>query len=189
MGRSQRFIIGSIGIALIAAALTAGGNAFAALGDSARSMVDDERCFAEPMIQSDVLAHKKPQARAERTLYRLGYTIHEMAFRDFVVQEYVSFTGTIFAISWHGRQSPEPPCYTGRYYDDYQKGMDESFKRQPSHVMPSRTIDTGKIVVEYWGIIGDYNGRAFVPSLLPWITTRAVIKPPLYPPYPPLPEP
>jgi len=81
-----------------------------------------------------------------------------------VVNEYVSPTGSVFAVAWHGHFVPDMQQIMGSYFDQYSAALqsqDKHFGRHPLNIK-----QTG-IVVQTGGHMRDYFGRAYIPSLLP----------------------
>jgi hypothetical protein len=81
-----------------------------------------------------------------------------------VVNEYVSPTGSVFAVAWHGHFLPDMQQIMGSYFDQYSAALqsqDKHFGRHPLNIKQSG------IVVQTGGHMRDYFGRAYIPSLLP----------------------
>ena len=53
-----------------------------------------------------------------------AYTVHEMqSSSGTAVREYVSSTGTVFAVAWQGPWLPDLRQLLGPYFDDYQRAL------------------------------------------------------------------
>lgn len=121
----------------------------AGLGDSADS------------IWTDQLSMK---ARITSILAR-GYTVHELTSPlGIVVREYVSSSGNIFAVSWHGPFAPDMHRLLATRFALYSLEVQKS-ARMPGH--SAANIRTPFLVVENVGRMRAYAGRAYDPSLLP----------------------
>ncbi len=94
-----------------------------------------------------------------------NYDIHQIqAPEGTVVDEYVSTTGTVFAVSWHGHFLPDMQQILGAYFSQYSAAL-QSQERQYGH-HPLNIHQPG-LVVETGGHMRDYFGRVYIPSLLP----------------------
>ncbi len=104
-----------------------------------------------------------------RTLSRSGYSIHEIKAGDqMVVREFVSPSGLVFAVAWHGYYLPNLQSLLGNYFIEFLNARQTS---EAAHATtPGRApliVRTEKLVVESTGHPRSLHGRAFVPSLLP----------------------
>jgi hypothetical protein len=94
-----------------------------------------------------------------------GFNIHQIqAPEGTVVDEYVSSTGTVFAVAWHGRFVPDMQQIMGTYFDQYSAALQS---RQKGYGHRPLNIKQSGLVVETGGHMRDYFGRAYIPSLLP----------------------
>lgn len=78
------------------------------------------------------------------------------------VNEYLSSSGTVFAISWRGPRPPDLSELLGSYFTEYQTAA-ASPHIQRHHLF----VTTKDLVVEAGGHMRDLRGRAYVPALLP----------------------
>jgi hypothetical protein len=92
------------------------------------------------------------------------YTVHEATVGATQVREYVSPSGTIFAVAWDGVMHPELTDLLGSYADEYRKALQEN---PPQPGARRQTITSDRIVVEKWGHVRDLHGRAYVPDFIP----------------------
>jgi hypothetical protein len=81
-----------------------------------------------------------------------------------VVNEYVSPTGSVFAVAWHGHFLPDMQQIMGSYFDQYSAALQSQEKHFGRHPL---NIKQSGIVVQTGGHMRDYFGRAYIPSLLP----------------------
>jgi hypothetical protein len=87
-----------------------------------------------------------------------------------VVTEYLTANGAVYAVTWHGPALPNLRQLLGNYFASYQ-----SAARQP--VVHHRVVrmNTPDIVIESTGKMRGFNGRAWIPALLPAGVTAASI--------------
>lgn len=94
-----------------------------------------------------------------------NYTVDQIqAPEGTVVDEYVSATGTVFAIAWHGRFVPDMQQILGAYFGQYSAALQSQEKHYGHRPL---NIRQPELVVQTGGHMRDYMGRAYVPSLLP----------------------
>lgn len=93
------------------------------------------------------------------------YTLHQIQSPEgTVVDEYVSSTGKVFAVAWHGRFVPDMQQILGAYFSQYSAALGSQQRHYGHHPLHMKQTD---LVVETGGHIRSYIGRAYVPSLLP----------------------
>ena len=94
------------------------------------------------------------------------HVVHEMrAASGTTVREYLTTTGTVFAVAWQGPWLPDMRQILGSHFEQYQNAV-----RAQSSTRRSRgtlTIDDGGLVVQMSGHPRAFSGRAYVPALLP----------------------
>jgi hypothetical protein len=132
-----------LGFLIVAAAATP---AFAALGGDVTS-VEADRVRMKGALQV------MPQS---------NYTVHEIQAGKLVMHEYVSLSGQVFAISWQGDGVPDLEQVLGSYYAKFRQAS-----AGPHYNHHQLTVSTQDLVVLSSGHIHGYNGRAWVPSLMP----------------------
>jgi hypothetical protein len=93
-----------------------------------------------------------------------AFTVHQIDRDGTFVREYVSFDNVVFAIAWNGIRSPDLNTLLGSYAARYRKAVAQA-PHQPG--MRHNTINTDDIIVQRWGQVGDLQGRAYVPALVP----------------------
>lgn len=123
-------------------------NAHATLGGSVTSVESDRKILS---------------AAKRATNFRANFTVHEMDSRSTVVREYVSPSGTVFAIAWNGSQ-PDLSQLLGSYAEQYSHALRET-KRQPG--VRRLRVKAAGVVVETWGHMRNLRGRAYAPALIP----------------------
>ena len=94
-----------------------------------------------------------------------NFNVHQMQGPEgTVVDEYVSSTGTVFAVAWNGHFVPDMQQIMGTYFDQYSAALQTQEKRYGHR--PLNIKQTG-LVVQTGGHMRLYFGRAYIPSLLP----------------------
>ena len=93
-----------------------------------------------------------------------AYEVHPIqAPGGTIISEYVSSTGRVFAVSWHGPFIPEMQQILGSYFQQYSAalGAKRPYGRRPLNIqVPGLVVQTG-------GHMGAYFGRAYLPEMLP----------------------
>jgi Protein of unknown function (DUF2844) len=95
-----------------------------------------------------------------------SYIVHEIkADTGTVVREYVSPTGTVFAVSWAGAFVPDMQQLLGAYFQQYSAAVKA---RKASYVgrRPINIHEPG-LVVQAGGLMRAYSGRVYIPGLVP----------------------
>jgi len=93
------------------------------------------------------------------------YNVHQIqAPEGTIVDEYVSSTGTVFAVAWRGHFMPDMQQLMGTYFNQYSAAL-QSQQRHFGH--QPLNIKQAELVVQTGGHMRDYFGRAYIPSLLP----------------------
>jgi uncharacterized protein DUF2844 len=147
-----------LGVALVVIALPV--SAFAALGDNTAS------------IESDRV---RMQAALLRIVRSDAYTLHEVqSSSGTTIREYVSSTGTVFAVAWQGPWLPNLRQILGTYFDQYQRAARAAQGRR--HARGSLAISQPDLVVQMSGHPRAFSGRAYVPRLLPQSIQADVIR-------------
>ncbi|WP_207005623.1 DUF2844 domain-containing protein [Trinickia mobilis] len=81
-----------------------------------------------------------------------------------VVREYVSTSGMVFGVAWHGPQMPDLSQLLGGYFPQFASGV------QAAHAAGLRgaaTVDQSGLVVHSGGHMGSFMGQAYLPQALP----------------------
>jgi len=94
-----------------------------------------------------------------------NYEIHQLQSpAGTVVNEYLSSSGTVFAVTWHGPFMPDMQQILGTYFQQYSSAL-SSQPRQYGH-RPLNIQQPG-IVVQTSGHMRAHWGRVYVPALVP----------------------
>jgi Protein of unknown function (DUF2844) len=122
--------------------------ALAALGGDVASVAADQ-------------AHMKASVEVKQAG---GYEVHALrAPGGTVVSEYVSPSGRVFAVAWHGPFFPEMQQILGSYFQQYSAALQE---KKPYGHRPLNLEQPG-LVVQSGGHMRAYYGRAYIPEMLP----------------------
>ena len=93
-----------------------------------------------------------------------AYEVHPIqAPGGTIISEYISSTGRVFAVAWHGPFIPEMQQILGSYFQQYSAalGAKRPYGRRPLNIQePGLVVQTG-------GHMGAYFGRAYLPEMLP----------------------
>jgi hypothetical protein len=123
--------------------------ALAALGGDASSVEND----------------KVHMNATEKVTQAEAYNVHAIQSpQGTVVKEFVSPSGRVFAVSWHGPFVPEMQQILGAYFQQYSTALQEQPKRYGRRPL---NIQEPGLVVQAAGHMRDYFGRAYVPEMLP----------------------
>ena len=94
---------------------------------------------------------------------REGLERHRLALRSgMLIHEYLSPSGTVYAISWHGERVPDLRELLGPYFAQLEQN---TTRRRGSHHASNLTGDD--LVIQSVGHRHLFSGRAWVPSLVP----------------------
>jgi hypothetical protein len=120
-------------------------------------------------LGQDVSSVDADQAHMQgaRQMTRAGaYTLHEIkAPTGIVVREYVSASGTVFGVAWEGPWPPDMRQVLADYFETYRQA---SAAEASSHTgRRPLMINQTEVVIQSGGHMRSFNGRAFVPALLP----------------------
>ena len=81
------------------------------------------------------------------------------------VREFVSQTGTVFAVAWQGPSIPDLRQVLGMYFAPYAQAAQAAQRKRAGHG-PLRIEEPG-LVVEQSGHPRAFTGRAYVPHFVP----------------------
>ena len=85
-----------------------------------------------------------------------------------VVNEYLSSSGTVFAVTWHGPFMPDMQQILGSYFQQYSAALSSQASSQPRQYgrhplnirQPGLVVQTGGHMRAHWG-------RVYIPALTP----------------------
>jgi len=143
------FGLSKIGIIVFAVAVLFPAQVLAGLGDDERSVEVDRRALSGD------------KSVATTGSYRV-YEIHTNSRQT--VREYVSLTGSVFAITWRGARQPDLSQLFGTYYNEY---LAAERVTPPSVGRAPRTTESTNVRVHKFGHMGDVRGKAYIPMFVP----------------------
>ena len=112
--------------------------------------------------ESTVIVDQNYVAGVDRQQMRHGYHLHEITAEDgSYVREYVAPSGIVFGVSWQGSAVPNLQQLLGSHMQDLQQGQ--------RRVVPRRSVvvKSGNFVFVSVGHLRNFQGKAYVPSLIP----------------------
>ncbi len=117
-------------------------------------------------LGQDVSSVIEDQKQMQATLQITGsgkFAVHEIQLPSgTAVRQYVAPTGMVFAVSWHGPSLPDLRQVLGRYFEQYTGAV-----RSHGAGRGPRAMLQPALVVQSGGHMRAFNGRAYVPQLLP----------------------
>jgi hypothetical protein len=125
---------------------------------------------ASATLGSDVTTVNEDRAKMQGALMSITrndrFEVHELqAANGTKVREYVSSTGTVFAVSWEGPWMPDLRQVLGPYFDTYQRTVPAVRNARRSH--GPMTFRSGDLVVQIGGHPRAFVGRAYIERLMP----------------------
>ena len=126
--------------------------------------------FASAALGGDASTIDADRIRMQGALLRIArtdtFTVHEVqSATGTAIREYVSPSGTVFAVAWQGPWMPNLRQLLGAYFERFQRGADAARRRSRGRG-PLR-IDDGEIVVQVMGHARAFSGVVTVPRLVP----------------------
>jgi len=138
-----------IGLWLLAALHASALRVQATLGESVASVDSDSKALSGVRLAATV--HD-------------GYSIQEITAASVVLKEFVSPSGVVFGITWHGLIHPDLTQILGSYASKYKEGLLQIHRGQDRRRL---RVTTDQLVVEQWGHMRNLQGRAYAPDLIP----------------------
>ena len=138
---------GAVAGFLVAAGLGLAPAAQAGLGEGVDSVARD---------------HAALRAQAASVVPMQAYDVHEMATSGGRVREYVTRTGTVFAVTFQGPSMPNLHAVLGSHYGEYATAVSA---RRTNHKVFA--MSEPGLVMEVVKLPRGFTGSAHVPALLP----------------------
>jgi hypothetical protein len=121
---------------------------------------------ARAALGGDVTSVEADRVRMKATVVASQaalYTVHEIQSPSgTIVREFVSATGTVFAVTWHGPFMPDLRQTLGGYFPIYQTAP-RTGPSGHSHL----EVERSDLVVRSRGHQRAFSGLAYVPQLVP----------------------
>jgi Protein of unknown function (DUF2844) len=135
--------------------------AIATLGDPAQSIAADQQVLGGQLKAIGPQQYESEERQQPSSPD--SYTVEQISTPAGVtVNEYVSSSGNVFAVSWRGPRPPDLSQLLGSYFSEYQTAVAAPHP-QRRHLV----VRTQDLVVETGGHMRDLRGRAYIPSMLP----------------------
>lgn len=129
--------------------------AYATLGENNTSIVQDNQVLAS---KSSLVVTKQLNTQASTNG---KYTVSLIKATSNITVKEFSNDGKVFAVAWRGLHNPDLKQLLGSYFTAFKV-------TKPTYVsLTSREIKDSDLVVRTSGVIGDFHGLAYIPSLLP----------------------
>jgi hypothetical protein len=95
-----------------------------------------------------------------------SFALHEIrSASGTMIREYVSTSGTVFAVVWQGPWLPDLRQVLGEHFDQYQTALRTA--RRDRKARGAVMIDGPDLVVQLSGHPRSFFGRVYVPALMP----------------------
>ena len=147
---ASQFVRSALWATMLAVCLCMSLPAFAGLGEEASSVDADQ-------------AHMQGE---RRTTPAAAYSIHEItAATGIRVREYVSSFGQVFGVAWQGPWPPDMRQILANYFETYRQAAQTQANSHTGR--KPLVIRQPEFVLHSGGHMRSFNGRAYVPSLLP----------------------
>lgn len=124
----------------------------------------------KPLSQESTQATSPAQSSTARAQLRAatvsnGYTVQESVIdAGITLREFITTQGVVFAVAWQGPNLPDLQILLGNYFPQFSSAM---AARRSQGVRGPVALSQDDLVVESFGHLRDYRGRAYVRSLLP----------------------
>ena len=123
---------------------------------------------------ASVLADSAEMHGTVRATPLYQYDIHEItADSDMRVREFLNREGIVFAVTWSGPVVPDLHRLLGAHFATYSKAL--AGLQQPG-LHRSVRIALDGLMVEQGGHLRAYDGRAYLPALVPPVTAAADLR-------------
>ncbi len=123
---------------------------------------------AHAELGGDVTSVQSDQSRlraVRRATLSNGYTVHELQTDNGItIREYASTQGRIFAVSWQGPFMPDLQQLLGAYFPAFKTA---AATRRASGLRGPVAVQQDDLIVQSGGHMRAFNGRAYIPSLIP----------------------
>ena len=137
-------------LAVLAASMLSNLPAHAALGGSADSVNADSNAMHGQL----------------RSTGYVSYDLHQISSGDLVVNEYVTRSGQVFAITWHGPTPPNLQLLLGTYFGRFQSASVAAHQANPG-LHRVFTLTQSDLVIRSAGRLRAFGGIAYLPALVP----------------------
>ncbi|EDZ97706.1 conserved hypothetical protein [Burkholderia sp. H160] len=151
-------------------ALTAAQSAHAALGSAPLTPPSDASVSSrvvQPTSASQSVIRSESSAASTTSSASTSYTVRETTFGNgTLVREYLTTSGAVFGIAWHGPQMPDLSDLLGSYFPQYVAGV-KAARAARGNARGPVSVNDSELVVRSGGHMGAFSGVAWLPSALP----------------------
>lgn len=93
-----------------------------------------------------------------------AYNLHEIqTSAGTAVREYVSPSGSVFAVAWNGPWQPDLKQLLGSHFAEYQQALQSSTRQSRGPI----SVHLPNLVVELSGHMRSFSGRAYLVDQVP----------------------
>ncbi len=111
-------------------------------------------------------AQTRMQAARVTTAAAQGASVHDLRMANgSSIREYVNAAGIVYAVAWSTRLKPDYAALLGQYTADFEAGA-ASAAAAPG-LKRSVAVDRGDLVVQSFGRLGSFVGKAWLKSQMP----------------------
>lgn len=115
---------------------------------------------------SSVQADRHVMRGVLRTQSLPQYRVSEIKGAN-TVRQYIDSNDIVFAVTWRGLSHPDPDQLLGQYWPGLRVQHQVHRRREPALHLKSSAVPGSEVVYETWGHMGDVQGRAYLPRLVP----------------------
>lgn len=155
--RHCRSTLGSVSLAALLLSALGTGSAHAALGGDLTSVTADAQSLHGTLRTASMPAYEVHEISGDN-----GLRVRELANRD----------GVVFAVLWNGPAMPDLRLLLGANFQDFSAAV----AAQRPAARRSLKVELPHLVVESGGHMRAYDGRAYLPALIPTGTSPADIR-------------
>jgi hypothetical protein len=135
-------------VALIGIALTH--PAQAALGGSVDSVSADVHAMRGQLVSTPMVQ----------------YDVHQIIAGSLTINEYVTRSGQVFAITWQGPTPPNLQQLLGQYFSRFQSAAATAHQNSPG-IHRQLVLSEPDLVIQASGRLRAFHGIAYLPALVP----------------------
>jgi hypothetical protein len=96
----------------------------------------------------------------------LQYDVQQISTGTLLINEYVTRSGQVFAVTWQGPTPPNLQQLLGAYFPRFQAAATAAHQTNPG-IHRQLTISQSDLVVQASGRLRSFHGIAYLPALVP----------------------
>ncbi len=134
-------------------------SAYATLGESTPSIESDNKALASSIstVTTKMISQEVDTGKNKSLKYQVSII---KATGNITIKEYVS-DGKVFAVSWAGMRNPDLKQLFGKYFPEFKTTKTAGLG------LRNTQVSAKNLMVNIYGVTGDFHGVAYIPSLLP----------------------